>query len=48
MATRETIYKEYSSGRWSFWTYLEGIRWSISAEQFALMERQGAKCVVVK
>lgn len=45
---RETIYKEYSSARWNYWTYVEGIRYDIPAKQFGLMERQGAKVVVVR
>ena len=45
---RETVYKEFSSARWNFWTYIDGLRYSISAKQFALMECQGAKVVVVR
>lgn len=45
---RETVYKEFSSARWNFWTYIDGIRYSISERQFSTMERQGAKVVIVK
>ena len=45
---RETIYREYSSARWNFWTYAEGLRYSISEKLFLTMERQGAKVVTVK
>ena len=44
----ETIYREYSCQRWNFWTYCDGIRYSLSATQFALMERQGAICITVR
>jgi hypothetical protein len=44
----ETVYKEFSSARWNFWTYIEGLRYSISAKNFETMVRQGAKVVVVK
>lgn len=45
---RETVYKEYSSNRWNYWTYVEGIRYSITKHQFDIMIEQGAKIVVVK
>lgn len=46
-ATRETIYREYSSARWNFWTYDDGVRCTISKSLFDKMERQGAKVVTV-
>lgn len=45
---RETVYKEFSSARWNFWTYCDGIRHFISQKSFDQMIKQGAKCVVVK
>jgi hypothetical protein len=45
---RETVYKEFSSRRWNFWTYIDCLRYSISEKQFNIMVCQGAKIVVVK
>ena len=45
---RETIYKEFSSNRWNFWTYVDGMRIFISERNFQLMKKQGAKVVNVK
>jgi len=47
-ATRETVYREYSSARWNFWTYIDGIKYTISENQHNKMIRQGAKSVLVK
>ena len=44
----ETVYREFSCRRWNRWTYVDGLRYSISARQFATMVRQGAKVVTVK
>ena len=48
MEFRETVYREYSSARWNYWTYLEGIRYTITKKEYDLMVRQGAKEVLVK
>lgn len=45
---REAVYKEYSSARWNYWTYIEGLRYSIGQKQYNTMLKQGAKEVVVK
>lgn len=45
---RETVYKEYSSRRWNYWTYVDGLRYSIGERQYNVMLKQGAKEVVVK
>lgn len=47
-ATRETVYKEFSSRRWNFWIYIDGLRYTISERQFNVMIVQGAKIVIVK
>ena len=44
----ETVYKEYSSARWNFWTYSEGRIIYISQKTFDLMVKQGAKIVIMK
>ncbi len=44
----ETIYREYSCAKWNFWTYVDGLKFSIGERQFNLMKRQGAKIVTVK
>lgn len=48
MGFRETVYREYYSAVWNYWTYLEGRRWSINKRQYDIMIRQGAKEVIVK
>lgn len=45
---RETVYREFSSARWNFWTYVEGVRYPISKNGFNIMVQQGAKVVTVK
>ncbi len=45
---RETIYKEYSSSRWNYWTYVDGIRYSIGKKEYEKIENQGAKTVLVR
>lgn len=45
---RETVYREYSSARWNYWTYIESIKYSISKRQYDVMINQGAKSVLVK
>ena len=47
-ATRETVYREFSCARWNYWTYVEGLRYSINRKQYELMVTQGAKSVLVK
>lgn len=44
----ETIYKEYSCARWNFWTYADGLRYSLTEKQFNKMLSQGCKQVIVK
>lgn len=45
---RETVYREFSSARWNFWTYIDGLRYSIGKKMYDTMVRQGAKVVTVK
>jgi hypothetical protein len=47
-ATQETVYREYSSARWNYWTYVDGLRYPISQFQHDKMIYQGAKSVTVK
>ena len=44
---RETIYKEFSSNRWNYWTNVEGRKINLSERNFLLMKDQGAKVVNV-
>jgi hypothetical protein len=44
----EIIYKEFSSNRWNFWTYVDGQRIFISERRAAALIRDGARLVVVK
>lgn len=46
--TNETVYTEYSCARWNYWTYVDGIRYSLTRRQYDVMVRQGAKIVTVK
>lgn len=44
----DTYYKEFSSNRWNYWTYSDGIRYSVSEKQALKAVSQGDKMVLVK
>ena len=39
----EIVYREQSGGQWKYWTYLDGQRVWISADEAFKMVRQGAQ-----
>ena len=45
---RDTYYKEYSCARWNYWTYCDGIRYSVSEKQVKKAVNQVDKLVIVK
>lgn len=44
----DTYYKEYSCGKWNFWTYSEGRKFYVNAKTVDKAIKQGDKLVVVK